>query len=334
MTQAAISHQVKALEAMLGVKLFRRLTRSLLLTDEGQALLPGLREGFDSIARAVGRVGQASGGGALTVSLMTTFALGWLVQRLPRFQAAHPDIDVRLTTTQRVIDFAREDVDVAIRYGVGQWPGLRTDKLFDDYLTPLCPPSMAPKLKTPADLKGLPLLTTTVGPDEWTSWLAAAGLTGFERTSGAAFDSTLIALQAAIQGVGSRSAIRISSRTTSRPGGWCSRSSWSSITARPIGSCRPRRRRTGRRCRRFAIGASRKRSRCAAASCAPPCLVRWRRLFAQIINQVERRRLRADLRQKPVRLAAVVGLVIEDMRQHEAHRRLLAFAGHVLVAQG
>lgn len=201
-TQAAISHQVKALEAMLGVKLFRRMTRSLLLTDEGQALLPDLREGFDRIAQAVQRVGQACGGGALTVSLMTTFALGWLVPRLPRFQAAHPDIDVRLTTTQRIIDFAREDVDVAIRYGVGQWPGLRTDKLFDDYLTPLCAPSVAPRLKTPADLKGLPLLTTTVGPDEWSAWLAAAGLPGFERTSGAAFDSTLIALQAAIQGVG------------------------------------------------------------------------------------------------------------------------------------
>jgi DNA-binding transcriptional LysR family regulator len=109
---------------------------------------------------------------------------------------------VRLTTTQRIIDFGREDVDVAIRYGVGQWPGLRADKLFDDYLTPLCAPAIAPRLKTPADLKGLPLLTTTVGPDEWTSWLAAAGLTGFERTSGASFDSTLIALQAAIQGVG------------------------------------------------------------------------------------------------------------------------------------
>jgi DNA-binding transcriptional LysR family regulator len=201
-TQAAISHQVKSLEAILGVKLFRRLTRSLLLTDDGQALLPGLRDGFDRIAQAVERVGQASGGGALTVSLMTTFALGWLVPRLPRFQAAHPEVDVRLTTTQRLIDFAREDVDVAIRYGHGNWPGLRCDKLFDDYLTPLCAPDMAKRLKAHTDLKGLPLLTTSGGPDEWGAWFTQAGLKDFPRTLGTSFDSTLIAVQASIQGVG------------------------------------------------------------------------------------------------------------------------------------
>lgn len=201
-TQAAISHQVKALEAILGVQLFRRLTRSLLLTDDGQALLPGLREGFDRLAQAVERVGKASSGGALTVSLMTTVALGWLVPRLPRFQAAHPDVDVRLSTSQRLIDFAREDVDVAIRYGHGDWPGLRADKLFDDYLTPLCAPALVPKLRVPGDLKGHPLLITGQAQDEWGAWFDAADLKGFERTTGTEFDSTLIAVQAAMQGLG------------------------------------------------------------------------------------------------------------------------------------
>jgi DNA-binding transcriptional LysR family regulator len=133
---------------------------------------------------------------------MTTFALGWLVPRLPRFQTAHPEVDVRISTSQRLVDFAREDVDVAIRYGTGDWPGLRADKLFDDHLTPLCAPEMAKRLKAHEDLKGIPLLTTTGGLDEWGAWFAQAGMKDFQRTLGTTFDSTLIAVQASIQGVG------------------------------------------------------------------------------------------------------------------------------------
>src|SRR3954447_11618619 len=149
-TQAAVSHQVKALEERIGVKLFRRLTRGLLLTEDGHALLPDLREAFDRLAQAVDRIGRQGGQGTLNISLLTTFALGWLVPRLPRFQAAHPSIDVRLTTTARLIDFAVEDVDVAIRYGTGGWPGLRCDKILDDVITPLCNARFKERLRKPA----------------------------------------------------------------------------------------------------------------------------------------------------------------------------------------
>src|SRR5260370_34806260 len=157
-TQAAVSHQVKTLEQRLGVKLFRRLPKSLRLTDEGQALLPELRDAFEHMARAVNRVTSANGASALSVSTLTTFALTWLVSRLPRFQARHPDIEVRLNTTGRLVDFAREDVDVAVRYRDGNWPGLNVEKMFEDELTPLCGRAHKERLRTPEERGGRPLL--------------------------------------------------------------------------------------------------------------------------------------------------------------------------------
>jgi DNA-binding transcriptional LysR family regulator len=200
-TQAAISHQVKALEERVGVKLFRRLTRSLLLTEEGHALLPDLREAFDRLAQAVDRIGRQAGQGTLNISLLTTFALGWLVPRLPRFQAAHPSIDVRLTTTARLIDFAVEDVDVAVRYGTGGWPGLRCDKIFDDVVTPLCNARFKERLRKPADILSVPLLHEQYEHD-WRTWFRAAGLSVGELKKGPVFDSTRVAMEAAIAGVG------------------------------------------------------------------------------------------------------------------------------------
>src|SRR6266702_2729049 len=120
-TQAAISHQIKGLEERLGLPLFRRLPRRLILTEAGQALLPELRDAFSRMALAIERVTARSAGGTLTVSSMTTVVIGWLLPLLPRFQAAHPEIDVRLMTSQRMVDFAREDIDVAIRFGGGKW---------------------------------------------------------------------------------------------------------------------------------------------------------------------------------------------------------------------
>ena len=157
-TQAAVSHQVKTLEQRLGVKLFRRLPKSLRLTDEGQALLPELRDAFERMARAINRVTSAQSASALSVSTLTTFALTWLVSRLPRFQARHPDIEVRLNTTGRLVDFAREDVDVAVRYGDGNWPGLTIEKMFEDDLTPLCGRAYKDRLRAPEDLLDAPLM--------------------------------------------------------------------------------------------------------------------------------------------------------------------------------
>jgi DNA-binding transcriptional LysR family regulator len=200
-TQAAVAHQVKGLEAWLGTKLFRRLPRALLLTDEGQALLPELKDAFDRMSHAIDRLSSARAGGTLVVSALTTFVLTWLVPRLPRFQEAHPTIEVRLLTSARLVDFAREDVDVAIRYGTGYWPGLRVEKLFDDVLTPLCGRAFRERLREPADLRRVTLLQTT-GDEDWPIWLRAAGVTGIDETKGPLFDSTKIAVQAAIDGLG------------------------------------------------------------------------------------------------------------------------------------
>jgi DNA-binding transcriptional LysR family regulator len=200
-TQAAISHQVKALEERLGVKLFRRLPRRLLLTDEGQALLPDLHDAFNRLALAVERISARSAAGTLTVSSMTTILMTWLVPRLHRFQEAHPEIDVRLMTTQRLVDFAREDVDVAIRFGTGRWPGVKVERMFGEVLTPLCGKRFIDELKSPADLRDLPLIRSTE-EDEWPIWFAAAGVAAIEVTRGPIFDSTKIAVQAAIDGLG------------------------------------------------------------------------------------------------------------------------------------
>jgi DNA-binding transcriptional LysR family regulator len=200
-TQAAISHQVKALEERIGVKLFRRLTRGLLLTEDGHALLPDLREAFDRLAQAVDRIGRQGGQGTLNISLLTTFALGWLVPRLPRFQAAHPSIDVRLTTTARLIDFSVEDVDVAIRYGTGGWPGLRCDRILDDVITPLCNARFKERLRKYEDIFTVPLLHEQYEHD-WRTWFRAAGLSVGQLKKGPIFDSTRVAIEAAIAGVG------------------------------------------------------------------------------------------------------------------------------------
>jgi DNA-binding transcriptional LysR family regulator len=200
-TQAAVSHQVKALEQRLGIALFRRLPRSLILTDEGQALLPELRDAFDRLARAIDRVGERTARGRLTVSLLTTFALSWLIPRLPRFNQLHPAIDVCFITSLHLTDFVREDVDVAIRYGRGPWPGLRCDKLFEDALTPLCGKRWLAKLGRPEHLARVPLLAVT-GHNHWRRWLEAARLLRIEMTVRQEFDGSRIAVDAAVAGGG------------------------------------------------------------------------------------------------------------------------------------
>ncbi len=199
-TQAAVSHQVKGLEDHLGVALFRRLPRRLYLTEEGQALLPELTAGFDRLAQAVTRVGRQGQAGPLAVTLLTTFALGWLVPRLPRFQLKHPEIDVQLNTSARIVDFAREEVDCGVRHGLGNWPGVSMLRVMDSYLTPLCPPELAGRLRRYEDLAHVPVVHALGPTDEWASWLRAVGLPDLPLARGPAFDSTMIAVQAAMRG--------------------------------------------------------------------------------------------------------------------------------------
>ena len=155
-TQTAISHQIRGLEERLGVRLFRRLPRGLLLTEEAQRYLPPVRDAFDRIAAATEQLAAGGAGGRLTVSVLPSFAAKWLVPRLGRFRAAHPDLDLRISASSQLVDFARDDVDVGIRMGRGGYPGLRVDRLFGESMVPVCSPALLSRCASAAPAGGPP----------------------------------------------------------------------------------------------------------------------------------------------------------------------------------
>jgi LysR family transcriptional regulator of beta-lactamase len=199
-TQAAVSHQVKALEARLGLTLFRRLPRGLALTDEGVALLAPVSDSFQRIGRMLERFEGGRLKEVLTVSVVGTFAAGWLLPRLQAFGEEHPFIDLRMLTNNNRVDLAAEGLDLAIRYGDGAWHGVEAEPLMDAPLTPLCSPELAARLGEPRDLLGQTLLRPYRGQD-WLAWFDAAGL-GAVAVRGPLFDSSWIMVEAAIQGLG------------------------------------------------------------------------------------------------------------------------------------
>lgn len=199
-TPAALSHQVKGLEERLGLLLFRRLPRGLGLTDEGQALLPVLRDSFDRIADALGRFEGGMLRQVLAVGVVGTFAVGWLLPRLAGFQQAHPFVDLRLSTNNNRVDLAAEGLDHAIRFGDGAWHGTEALLLFRPPFTPLCSPHLAARLHDPADLAGETLLRS-YRSDDWPDWFSAAGLP-VPPLTGPMFDSSRIMIEAALQGEG------------------------------------------------------------------------------------------------------------------------------------
>ncbi|MFN4015890.1 MAG: transcriptional regulator GcvA [Reyranella sp.] len=204
-TQAAISHQVRGLELRLGLKLFVRRNRSLLLSEAGQAYLPSVRAAFDQLNEATEKLLQKDKGGHLTVTTTASFAMKWLVPRLGGFQRANTEIDVRISTGTGLVDFSREDVDIGIRYGRGQWPNLMAERLVAEDVMPVCAPALlkGPNgLKKPTDLKRFTLLHIGNFPDDWQVWLTAAGVKGVDASRGVSFDFALAAYQAAMDGLG------------------------------------------------------------------------------------------------------------------------------------
>ncbi len=207
-TQAAISHQIKGLETQLGVQLFRRLNRRLLLSDAGQGYLPALTEAFDRVAEATARLSAAGGAGSLRVSALPSMAAKWLLPRLSRFRARHPDIDVLVSASHALADFQRDDVDLAIRYGQGRYPGLHAVPLMDDEVFVVCCPKlleMDPPLHDPHDLRHHTLLhdSTTEGERQhWRIWLEKAGVTGADPNRGPGFSDSYLVLEAAAAGEG------------------------------------------------------------------------------------------------------------------------------------
>lgn len=205
-TQAAVSHQVKALEEWLGVRLFRRQSRQIILTDAGQAYLPDVRDALDGLDNATRRLLNRGNSGPLTVSCLASFAANWLVPRLGRFRQQHPDIDVMISANDLMVDFGRdrEEVDIAIRYGTGDWPGLDVILLLTEELFPVCSPDYlddAPVLKEPSDLKHHTLLHDDMELN-WAAWLKVNGVKDVDASRGLTFNLSNILVDAALAGQG------------------------------------------------------------------------------------------------------------------------------------
>ena len=203
-TQAAVSHQIKALEEFLSMKLFLRRNRTLLLTEEGQAYFLELKDIFKHLQEATERLLAKGSKGAITVAMPPSFASQWLVPRISRFSVEHPDIDVRIKAVDFDEGFLEDDVDVAIYYGKGRWSGVKADKLHTEYLTPLCSPMLfnGPKpLNSLSDLKHHVLLHD-LSREAWKNWLKSVGVSGVNVNQGPVFSHSMLVLQAAALGQG------------------------------------------------------------------------------------------------------------------------------------
>ena len=208
-TQAAISHQVKILEEHLGLPLFRRLNRRLVLTEAGQLYLPVLREAFDRIHAGTQQLYKEDDSGPLRVSSIPSLAAKWLLPRMSRFRDRHPDIDVMISANNKLVDFTDDSVEMAIRYGMGDYPGLQTDLLLSDEVFPVCSPSLLEgpnPLRKPEDLIHHTLLHDEVSrqdesPD-WRTWLRTAGVAGVDWNRGPGFSDSSMVIDAAAAGQG------------------------------------------------------------------------------------------------------------------------------------
>ena len=205
-TQTAVSHQIRRLEEQLGLVLFIRRNRALELTRDAQDYLPSIRSAFEDLRRATARLRREELDGRLTVSTTASLATKWLVSRVAAFQDTHPGMEVRITTSTHLVDFRREEVDIAVRYGRGTWPGLRAHWLMAEHIFPVCAPSLLTEgntLRAPEDLAHQTLLHATVSREDWQLWLTAAGLPPSIATRrGMTFDQGFMAIQAALEGLG------------------------------------------------------------------------------------------------------------------------------------
>ncbi len=203
-TQAAVSHQIKSLESFLGLKLFMRKNRTLLLTEEGQSYYLDIKDIFSSLHEATSKLVAKGAKGTLTVSIHPSLAIQWLVPRLTVFNKLNPDIDVRINADDGESDTLPDDVDIAFFYGRGEWTGLTADKIKTEYLQPVCSPLLlddSSKLLTPDDLQNFTLLHDTSRQD-WKRWFKQVRLKGSNVEQGPIFSHSAMVLQAAMYGQG------------------------------------------------------------------------------------------------------------------------------------
>lgn len=201
LTPGAVSQQIRLLEAKLDVELFVRAHRRLTLTSDGRHLFFALRDSFSQIERALSNIARESATPKLRLKLLPTFAIRWFIPRLAGFLGKHPEIEVEITTTSRADDASLDDVDFALRTGLGDWKDVEFDRLFGEEWVPVCAPSLARALRRPADVLGQTRLHSMMRPYAWSDWLKGAGL---DSTSGSSqrFSNSALALQAAIDGLG------------------------------------------------------------------------------------------------------------------------------------
>jgi LysR family transcriptional regulator, glycine cleavage system transcriptional activator len=203
-THGAVSRAIKQLEDFLGIKLFQRRTRQVLLTPAGAVYAAQVRDVLDRLASATQALTRDEGKGPLAVSTLPSFAAKWLVPRLFRFRRAHPEIDVRLDTSERLVNFDVDRIDIAIRFGRGVYAGLSTDLLLKEEVFPACSPRLldgSAPLREPADLRHHTLIHDDF-PIDWESWLRIAGVTDIDTHRGPVYMTSAFALQAAILGEG------------------------------------------------------------------------------------------------------------------------------------
>ncbi len=212
-TPAAVGQLVRSLETWLGMPLFVRATSGrtrLIPTDAALRALPEIRAGFDRLSAGLERLREDAAGGALTVTVSPAFAAKWLLPRFERFQAAFPDTDVRLETNLKPVDFVAQRVDIGVRYGAGNWPGLTAEKLMDEQMYPVCSPELLRRIRPvrqPGDLERLTLIHDLsmdghAGFPTWDMWFRAADIAGVATSRGLKINNSAAVLQAAIDGRG------------------------------------------------------------------------------------------------------------------------------------
>jgi LysR family glycine cleavage system transcriptional activator len=208
-TPGAVSQQIQNLEDYIGGPLFKRTPKGLLLTDAAQTALPALREAFDRLAEAASLLTAVEEGRRLTVSVAPSFAAKWLMPRLGRFEAAHPEIEVWVNTGLELVDFASGEIDLAIRYGSGRYPGLEVTRLLSETVSPVASPELLAEhpLDRLVDLAAHTLLHDG-SPDadescpDWAMWLAARGVKGVDGARGPRFNQSSLVIEAAVNGRG------------------------------------------------------------------------------------------------------------------------------------
>lgn len=204
-TPSAISHQMRRLETELGTALFHRDPDGLRLTEAGREYLEVVREALDGLDEGTTRLRRQQGDGPVSISLFPSLAVRWLIPRLNDFRERHPDVEVALINSLRQADFEHDDIDAAIRFGDGHWPGLRADPLMEEFAFPVCSPQVAagpPALRKPGDLSTALLLRNGAHPDEWQQWFEAAAPVGPVGEWGPVFDASNEVLAAAVNGMG------------------------------------------------------------------------------------------------------------------------------------